>query len=89
MDKKLTVFLSLAVGLVIGLTLPRTRKYVTPLLNGARKGVGSACGWLVGVGTASKKRLGDLGSKAGTRNKKKRATTAAKPKSGRAKAVRA
>ena len=89
MNKKLTALLALEAGLVIGLTWPRTKKYVYLLLNGARKGVGSACVWLVGFGTTQKKRLGDVISKAGTEKKKKPATTAAKRKRGRAKAVRA
>ncbi len=89
MHKKLTALLALGAGLVIGLTWPRTKEYVNPLLNGARKRVGSACGWLVGFGTAQKKRLGDLVSKAGTEKKKKPATTAAKRKRGRAKAAKA
>lgn len=89
MTKKVTALLALAAGLVIGLTWPRTKKYVNPLLNGARKGVGSACGWLVGFGTAQKKRLGDLVSKAGTEKKKKPATTAAKRKRRWGKAAKA
>ncbi len=44
---------------------------------------------LVGLGTAQKKRLGELVSKAGTEKKKKPATTAAKRKRGRAKAAKA
>ncbi len=89
MNKRLTALVALEAGLVIGLTWPRTKKYVYPFLNGAYKGVGSACGWLVGFGTAQKKRLGDLVSKTGTEKKKKPATTAAKRKRGRAKAAKA
>jgi len=85
MDKKLTAMLALAAGLAIGLTWPRTKKYVNPLLNGAHKGVGWACGWLVGLGAAQKKRLGDLVVKMGGDKKK----PAAKPKRGRVKAARA
>ncbi len=84
MNKKLAALLGLEAGLVIGLTWPRSKKYVYFLLNGARAGVGSACGWLVGFGTAQTKRLGDRGSKAGRKKKKKPATTAAKTKRRRA-----
>jgi len=87
MNRKLVALLGLEAGLVIGLTWPRTKKYVYLLLNGAYKGVGSACGWLVGFGTAQKKRLGDRVSMAGTKKKKKPATTAAKRRRGRAKVV--
>ncbi len=89
MNKNLTALLALAAGMAIVLTWPRTKKYVNPLLNGAREGVGSAYGWLAGFGTAQQKRLGDLGSKAGTRKKKKRVRMAAKPKRSGAKAVKA
>ena len=89
MTKKVTALLALAAGLVIGGTWPRTKTYVHPLLNGARKGLGSACGWLVGFGTAQKRRLDGLVSKASTRKKTKGAATAAKRKPGRAKAAKA
>ena len=89
MNKSLTALLALAAGMAMVLTWPRTKNYVNPLLNGARTGVGSACGWLAGFGAAQQKRLGNLGSKAGTGKKKKRATRAAKPKRGRAKAAKA
>lgn len=89
MTKQVTGLLALAAGLVLGGTWPRTKTYVTPLLNGARKGVGSAGGWLVGFGSAQKARLGGLVSKAGTKKKTKRATTSAKRKPGRAKAAKA
>ncbi len=89
MNKKLVALLGLEAGLVIGLTWPRTKKYVYFVLNGARKGVVSACVWLVGVGTAKRKRLGDAVSRAGTRKKKKPATRAAIRKGGRAKVVKA
>lgn len=85
MNKKLTALLALAAGLAIVLTWPRTKKYVNPVLNGARKGVGAACGWLVSFGATQKKHLGNLVAKVGTEKK----TPAAKPKRGRAKAAKA
>lgn len=85
MNKRSTVLLVLAAGVAIGLTWPRTKKYVTPLLNGVRKGVGAASGWLVGAGAAQKKRLGDLVAWLGAEKEK----PTAKPKRARAKAAEA
>lgn len=84
MENKVTAILALAAGMAIGLTWPRTKKYVRPILKGAQNGVGAAYWRIMGFCATQKERVEDLvaGAKAKKksprRTKKKKAATQAR-----------
>jgi len=87
MNDKLTAILTLGIGVVIGSTWPRIKKYIKPSLKRASNEIGKVYGKVLNFAASEKERWGDLIARRKTG--KKKATARKKPGRPRKKLARA
>ena len=70
MENRATALLAFAAGVTVGVTWPRTRKYVVPYFRLANKGIPATASWAVYLCFSQKERLEDIVAKAKGRKAK-------------------